>query len=432
MKPSAHPVTTLNKVEGVLLLRWVLIIATSYLVLFSHPVRPLGVDLFVAAYLASNIVLRALLPRMPSEYFFDVTVVLFDATMVSVGLAITGTASSQFFVIYFVVVFLSALTEHLELVVGAAVLVSATHLYSMAQFIGLGPLLSPGYALRIPFLFAVALFFGHLVGEARNREREAEDSHTRGLRMEFLSTFSHDLKNPLGVIQALARLLLEGDGGPLTERQRNLAQRLDATTQHVITLALNLIDAGRIDAGWLVLQRRATNLANVVEDVLLLARSASDTKGVALQCTVAPNLPFVYVDPVQVERVITNLVGNAIKFTPAEGTVSLSAGRAAADEIVLEVRDNGAGIPPSELPLVFEKYRCQAPSSPIEGSGLGLFIVEAIVKAHGGRIAISSTVGQGTAVTVHFPISPRNTEAANACPVAPIWASSHAELMSRS
>ncbi|MFI5396581.1 MAG: sensor histidine kinase [Candidatus Binatia bacterium] len=395
-----------------LLLRWVLIIATSYLVLFSHPVRPLGADLFVAAYLASNIVLRVLLPRMPSEYFFDVTVVLFDATMVSVGLAITGTASSQFFVMYFVVVFLSALTERLELVVGAAVLISATHLYGMAQFVGLGPLLSPGYALRIPFLFAVALFFGHLVGEARNREREAEDSRTRELRREFLSTFSHDLKNPLGVIQALATLLLDGDGGPLTERQRRLAQRLHATTQHVVTLALNLIDAARIDAGWLVLQRRATNLANVVEDVLLLARNASDIKNVALHWTVAPNLPFLYVDPVQVERVITNLVGNAIKFTPAEGTVSVSVGRVAADEIVLEVRDNGAGIPPSELPLIFEKYRCQAPSSPIEGSGLGLFIVEAIVKAHGGRIAIGSTVGQGTTVTVHFPIRPVKTDAA--------------------
>jgi signal transduction histidine kinase len=292
----------------------------------------------------------------------------------------------------------------------------------MAQFTGLAPLLSPGYALRIPFLFAVALFFGYLVGEARSRERAAEDARARGLRMEFLSTFSHDLKNPLGVIQALARLLLEGDAGPLTERQRNLAQRLDATTQHVTTLALNLIDAGRIDAGWLVLQRRATNLANVVEDVLLLARSASDTKGVVLHCTVAPNLPLACVDPVQVERVITNLVGNAIKFTPAEGTVSLSVEPAAADEIVLEVRDNGAGIPPNELPLVFEKYRCQAPSSPIDGSGLGLFIVEAIVKAHGGRIAITSTAGQGTTVTVHFPISPRNTEAANACPAAPVCA----------
>lgn len=432
MNSSAHPVTTLNKIEGVLLLRWVLIIATSYLVLFSRPVRPLGVDLFVAAYLASNIALRALLPRMPSEYFFDAAVVVFDASMVSIGLALTGTASSQFFVMYFVVVFLSALTERIELVVGAAVLVSATHLYGTAQFTGVAPLLSPGYALRVPFLFAVALFFGHLVGESRGRERAAEDARARALRMEFLSTFSHDLKNPLGVIQALTRLLLEGDGGPLSERQKNLAQRLDATTQHVITLALNLIDAGRVDAGWLALHRRATNLATVVEDALLLARSASVTKGVALDCAVAPDLPLVCVDPVQVERVITNVVGNAIKFTPTEGTVSLSVGRAAADEVVLEIRDNGAGIPPSELPGIFDKYRGQAPNSPIEGSGLGLFIVEAIVKAHGGRIAISSAVGQGTTVTVHFPISPRTPEAVNACFVAPVCAGRHAELMAQS
>lgn len=431
MSSSRHPISAFSKTQGILLLRWVLIIATSYLVLFSRPLAelPPWAALFIAAYFASNIVLRMLLPRIPSPYAFDVIVVLLDCVMVSVGLAMTGTASSQFFVLYFVVVFLSALTERSELVAMAAVLVGTTHLYSMAQFTGLTPLLSQGYAMQIPFLFVVALFFGNLVTEARSHERDAEDARARELHLEFLSTLSHDIKNPLGVIQSLTTLLLDGDGGSLTERQTDLVRRIHASTQHVITFALNLIDAARIDAGRLVLQRRATSFADVVEDSLLLARSASELKGITLHHAVAPHVPLVSMDPVQVQRVIANLVGNAIKFTPAGGTVSLSVDCPTADDVLLEVRDSGVGITPQDLPAIFEKYRHCAPNGSIDGSGLGLFIVNAVVAAHGGKVAIRSAVGEGTTVTVHLPIRPPSAEPADRVRVAPPGLVPHRELI---
>jgi len=376
--------------------------------------------LFIAAYFASNIALRLLLPRIGSQYALDVVVVLVDCAMVSIGMALSGTASSQFFVLYFVVVFLSALTERAELVALAAVLIGATHLYSMAQFTGLMPLIRQGYAMQIPFLFVVALFFGNLVAEARSFERKTEEERTRELQLEFLSTLSHDIKNPLGVIQSLTHLLLEGDSGALTDRQAILVRRIQASTQHVIAFALNLIDAARVDAGQLALQRRATNVADVVEDGLLLVRSASELKGVALEYTVAPQVPTLSLDPVQMQRVIANLVGNAIKFTPAGGTVSLSVGCPAADTVVLEVRDTGVGIAAEHLPSIFEKYRHFRPSGSIDGSGLGLFIVNAIVEAHGGSVGIGSSVGVGTVVTVRLPIRPVMGELADrACVVSP-------------
>jgi len=400
-----HPLTASNKLENILLLRWVLIIATSYLLLFSRPVvevsRPAAV--FIAVYLCSNLGLRWLRPHLPSDRAFDATVVVLDTAMVSLGLLITGTASSQFFVVYFVVVFLSALTERVELVFTATVLLSATYLYSIAQFTGFAPLLTTGYTLRIPFLLAVALFFGHLVSEARGCERAVEEARAQELRMQFLSTLSHDLKNPLGVIQGLTSLLLEGDSGPLNENQMVLLRRIHASTRHLITFALNLIDAARIDAGRLSLQQRPTNVGEVVDDALLLGRCASDVKGIALLSSLAPDLPQAEVDPLQLERVISNLLGNAVKFTPAGGSVTLSV-RQTGGDIEIEVSDTGIGIEPSQLSKVFDQYCRYAPDASIAGYGLGLYIVKAVVEAHGGNIAISSALGQGTTVTVRLPL----------------------------
>lgn len=405
MAVSSHPLTELNKAQGIILLRWVLIIATAYLVLFSRPLPdlPPSAALFIAAYFASNIVLRMLLPRVRSAHALDVAVVLIDCVMVSIGMALSGTASSQFFVLYFVVVFLSALTERAELVALAAVLVGAAHLYGMAQFTGVMPLIRQGYAMQIPFLFVVALFFGNLVAEARGHERKTEEQRTHELQLEFLSTLSHDIKNPLGVIQSLAHLLLEGDGGTLTDRQTSLVRRIQASTQHVIAFSLNLIDAARVDMGKLTLQRRPTELADVVDDALVLVRSAAELKGVAVQCAIASPLPLLSLDPVQMQRVISNLVGNAIKFTPAHGAVSLSVRCPTPDAVLLEVSDTGTGIAAADLPAILEKYRHFNPSGSIDGSGLGLFIVNAIVEAHGGSVDISSTAGAGTVVTVRLP-----------------------------
>lgn len=421
---SAHSDTTSasQRTQSLLLLRWVLIVATSYLILFSQPLSqlPPSSALFIAAYFASNLVLGVVLPRVPSQPACDVAVVLLDVVMVAIGLVLTPTASSEFFVVYFVVVFMSALSERLGLVVAAALLVSATHLYTMSHFIGWGQLLGGGYPLRVPFVFVVALFFGHLVSDARSRDRQVEEARRREMRLKFLSSVMHDLKNSLGVTQSLATLLLDEEAGALNPEQADFVRRIHATTRHVITFALNLIDAERIEAGQLSLYRRPISAADIVEDALLLARSASDLKGITLSCAVQPGLPPLHVDAVQMERVISNLVGNAIKFTPAGGSVRLSVHRAG-ENAVLEVRDDGTGIPPAELLTLFDR-RQRNGNGPMQGSGLGLSIVKAIVQAHDGQVGIASTLGNGTTVTVQLPLQPPTpARAPSPAPVPPRW-----------
>jgi signal transduction histidine kinase len=206
------------------------------------------------------------------------------------------------------------------------------------------------------------------------------------------------------VIESLAELLLDGSAGPLNAQQADLARRIRTSTRQVITLSQNLLDAERADAGRLVLQRRLDSIATVVGDALAVARNASDIKGVALHAELEPGLPPLSIDAVQIERVFANLLGNAIKFTPAGGSVRLIVRRHGGD-VVVAVADDGPGIPPEELPRLAERHFRGARSRGVDGSGLGLFIVRAVIEAHGGSVRIASGLGRGTTVTVTLPMA---------------------------
>ena len=402
---AALPLGALQHAHAIVLLRWVLIIATCYLVLFSRPLSEVtpAMALFVAAYLASNIVVTELVPGLRSATGLEWVLVVIDIAALSLAIVLTGSAAHDLFVLYFAVLFLSALSERIGLVVGAALLIVVAHFYTVAQYVDPAVLLQQRYMVRIPFLFMVALFFGHVVQQARARERSAEETRVREVRVDLLSALSHDLKNPLGVIDSLAELMLDGNAGPLNAQQADLARRIQASTRQVITLSQNLIDAERVEAGQLVLQRRRDSMPAVIDDALVVAGSASAIKGVALHSTIEPNLPAISIDAVQMERVIANLLGNAIKFTPAGGRVRLSA-RRQRETLVLSVSDDGPGIPPEEIPHLAKRHFRGARSRGVDGSGLGLFIVRAVVEAHGGALRIASGIGGGTTITVTLPL----------------------------
>lgn len=400
-------------------LRWVLIIATCYLVVFSAAPgqSPTPGALFVAAYFASNILLSRLLEHVRSAFAFGATVVLLDTGMVSIALALGEGASSDFYVIYFVVLFLSALTERLELIAVPAVVLSLAHLSSEARLLGFARVMSAEYLLRVPFLLVVGMFFYSVVQETRKREEATRDLAARQQRLEVLSGLSHDLRTPLGAVRLLTTLLLDARTGPLNDLQKDFVRRIQSTMRQLTALALNVIEAARIDAGQLIIRRTPTDLAMVVENALLPWRNTAELKDVTLQCVIEPGLPLIAADPLQMERVMSNLVGNAIKYTSSGGSVSVSV-RTQGMQIVMSVSDTGVGIPADELEGAFEKYRRGSQTDSMDGSGLGLFIVKAIVEAHGGAVDLSSRVGAGTTATVRLGIGePESPEASR--PAAP-------------
>lgn len=394
----------------VVLLRWVLIIATAYLVLFSRPLQqvPPAAALFIAGYLASNLFLPWLANRLGDPQSFDTTLVLFDVLAVSLGLVLTQNAGSDFFPVYFLVIFIGALTSRVRVAVGAAVLISLIHFVTLAQFVSTSALLERGYLIRIPFLFAVALFFSFVVSRVRSRQRLARERARERRRAELLSGITHDIKSPLANVQSMAEMLLSGDSGEMTDNQADLVRRIHASVRHVIQLSVNLLDAARIDAGRLGLMPRIANLSMIVDDAVALMRSAAMVKHIDLQYEREADLPLAVFDPIQMERAITNLIDNAIKYTPAGGQVRVSV-RNAQGEPVIEVIDNGPGMAPHEIPTLFEKFRRRRQSSSVDGTGLGLFIVKAIIDAHGGTVTMQSQPGAGTTVSLTLPRIARAT-----------------------
>jgi signal transduction histidine kinase len=404
--------------QTILLLRWVLIVATGYLLLFHHAhlQAPPVISAFLAAYLASNLVVAGLLRRMRSHKRLEMGIAVFDAAALSVALFLTKDFSTDFFLLYFVVIFLAALTERLSFLVVIAVAISLLHLSVTMGALSLRAFLASGVLLRVAFLFVVALFFGYLVERVRSAEREAEEARKHEKMItDFVAEVVGSFKTPLGAIQAMAEIALEPQTQWLTLEQAELLRRIDANARHVTRIASNLLDARRVQANRLQVHPESADLLDVVEEVLSVVRTASDLKGISLVSESALALPRAMVDVNQIDRVVWNLLDNAIRCTPAGGEVSVWLGYANR-EIVFSVSDDGPGISEADLPIVFDAFR-RIKSGRFTSSGFGLFIAKAIVEAHGGTIEVESEIGGGATFTVRLPVSPSAAEQSTpSCP----------------
>jgi signal transduction histidine kinase len=225
-------------------------------------------------------------------------------------------------------------------------------------------------------------------------------------RQDFLAMLTHDIKNPLGVVLGFAELL--GEVGTLNAEQQDLVARIQANAGTVLTLVANYLNLTQIEGGQLSIVRKPVALATLIDGVVQQFRTHAEHEGVAMALRLDNDLGVIAADPLALERVLINLVHNAIKFTPAGGRVAVSA-RRAGDAVTLQVEDTGVGIAPEELEHLFQPYRRGMTRQAREGTGLGLFIAHSLVTAHGGEIGIASTPGQGTTVTIRLPAgAPRN------------------------
>ncbi len=220
------------------------------------------------------------------------------------------------------------------------------------------------------------------------------------MKSRFVSTVSHDLKAPLTAIRGYTELLRTV--GPLNEEQALFSERILEVTREMAHLINNLLDLGKIEAG-LGCEFQAVDLREVLLGAKYGLALPAQQKGLLIEVEVPATLPRVRGDPYRLQQVMTNLVGNAIKYTPAGGRIWIRA-EERPDEVLVSVSDTGIGISPADLPRVFEKFfRARDPrAGDEEGSGLGLAIVKSIVTEHGGRVWVESTVGKGS--TFYFTL----------------------------
>jgi PAS domain S-box-containing protein len=228
------------------------------------------------------------------------------------------------------------------------------------------------------------------------------------LKSEFIAGASHELRTPLTGLEMGIHLLLEAPAGDLSPRQLELLTMCRDDAMRLDELVKDLLDLSRIEAGRDAPQLTPVSLADLLTEALKPLRQQASAKNVTLQVNADAGLPEAFVDRSQVERVITNLVTNAIRATERGGGIHVDAGRRQG-YVTISVRDTGRGIPHDYLSQVFEPF-VQVPNTPAGGAGLGLSISRRIVEAHGGQITVRSELGQGTTFTFTLPIAPPVTE----------------------
>ena len=220
------------------------------------------------------------------------------------------------------------------------------------------------------------------------------------LKSEFVSAVSHDLRSPLTAILGYVELLERA--GPLTQMQQHFVKRVRGGVENITALINDLLDLGRIEAGFDV-EKEAIAIANVVRYAVEGLLPQAEEKQQRLVLHLADHVPSMLGNAVRLRQMLDNIIGNAVKYTPEGGHIEVNV-ESRGQQIIIRVNDNGPGIPPGEQPYIFNKFfRGSNVASEVPGTGLGLAIVKSIVEGHHGRVWVESEVGKGTTFTVVLP-----------------------------
>ena len=236
-------------------------------------------------------------------------------------------------------------------------------------------------------------------------QRDRAESANRA-KSAFLANMSHELRTPLNVILGQSESIVEGIFGPVSARQRSALSEVDTQGQHLLTLINEVLDLARIESGKFTVEMQPTSLAPLLEDVLATFLQTARQRGVLLALEAAPQAAAISTDRLRLRQVLVNLVGNALKFTPEGGrvTMELDVEPSSGSPLAIRIRDTGIGIPRDRLGTIFDAFE-QADSSNTRnfgGSGLGLTISRSLCEAMGIRIDVESRPGSGSTFTLTF------------------------------
>jgi two-component system, cell cycle sensor histidine kinase PleC len=239
-----------------------------------------------------------------------------------------------------------------------------------------------------------------LAEEAREKAEDANRAKSR-----FLAMMSHELRTPLNAILGYSEILSqELMGGHAVKAYKGYASDIHYSGLHLLSLINDILDLSRIEAGKQELKEEALSLAETGAECMKLLNGDAAAKKLDVATQLDPNLPKLFADRRQINQIWLNLLSNAIKFTPEGGMVKVEAGMAA-DRLYLRVTDTGMGIPAHEIESLHGAFirGSHAVRNAVEGAGLGLSIVNGLVRLHGGEIGIKSEIGKGTSIEVSFP-----------------------------
>jgi len=405
LEKSGGPI--LDKKQAISILQWLIVIVTSYLLLFSKGAASEDPRVYglIVVFLASSLVIRRLPEAVFQHRYFDIALLVTDTALISASIYMNRDVPWDLFLFYFFILFLAAIGENMVRIVIGSVLISLVYVgLLLEQGKGLSQM-GPDLFVRIPFLFGASILYGYLSENAKKEKIRAETAEQRErLKMDLVSALAHDIKNPLGIIMGYAETMSDQFIGR-SEAKGNLEilDRIQESAQRIVNLVTGFLEASKAEAGKISVEERPVEINALIREVAQQQMGDLRKKNISLDVELDENIPTIMGDKAQLDRVLWNLVGNAIKFTPGGGRITVSS-RSDNGYVCVAVKDTGIGIPKDELPLLFSQFRRLKGSAKIEGTGLGLFIVKTIIEAHKGTVQAESAGGQGSTFTVRVPI----------------------------
>ena len=227
------------------------------------------------------------------------------------------------------------------------------------------------------------------------------------MKSEFLANMSHELRTPLNCVIGFTEFLVDEKPGPLNAKQKEYLTDVHNSSRHLLELINDVLDLAKVESGKTELYPETFSLAKAIEEVCAVARGIAGKKRVALEWNVAPELGCVTLDQQKFKQVCFNLLSNAVKFTDSGGSVKIDALARETGRFEARVTDTGIGIRKEDLPRLFREFEQLETGADrrFEGTGLGLALTKKLVEAHGGRVAVESEYGKGSAFSVNLPIA---------------------------
>lgn len=246
---------------------------------------------------------------------------------------------------------------------------------------------------------------GTIIGAVETFRDISKESESDKAKSEFASLVSHQLRTPFATINWYIELLLSEDAGKLNAKQKQYLEEAYHASKRMVNLVNVLLSISRIEMGTTIVEAKPTDIVSSAEIILKENKLEIQNKKLKVSTTYGKNIPTVLVDPKQLSMVFQNLLGNAIKYTPAGGKIFIKI-ELKGKEIVIAIKDTGIGIPKSAQPNIFGRFfrADNAKESEPEGAGLGLYILKSIVDQMKGKIWFESQENKGTTFFVTFPV----------------------------
>ncbi|MEW6187578.1 MAG: response regulator [Thermodesulfobacteriota bacterium] len=225
------------------------------------------------------------------------------------------------------------------------------------------------------------------------------------MKSQFVSTVNHEIQSPLNTVMMQIQVLLDGLAGKMTEKQEGILSRVYQKINNLAGMASELLDLARIESGLIAFERELVDMVPVIRDQAAFHQQRAEEHSLRIEVDVPEKLPPILADRRNMEAVLTNLITNAIKYSPGGGRIVISA-RTEGEYLCIQVSDTGIGISPEDQKMIFQQfYRVKNEKTrPINGTGLGLAIVKKILESHEGRIMVESRPGEGSTFTIFLPL----------------------------